>query len=83
MAKPAARLPDQTQPRIRVLVERSAPDPMRPRLSDEIELAFADVDRASAACYASAEDLAQRFRKNTARVEEVVRRVWPPEEEEE
>lgn len=80
MAKPAQALPDQTQPRIRALVERSTPDPRRPRLSVEHEEAFARVDRDSAACYASAEDLSHKLRRSAARTDEIVRRVWPPDE---
>lgn len=81
MSKPArVRLPDQTQPRIRALVERSAPDPERPRLNPEHEAAFEQVDRASAACYASAEDLSFRLRRAAERVDGVCR-VWPPDEE--
>lgn len=84
MAKPATRLPDKTQPRLQVLVERSSPDPERPRLSAEVERAFESVDRASAACYASAEDLAHKLYRAADRTVEVahrVCRVWPPDEE--
>jgi hypothetical protein len=81
MAKPRTRLPDQTQPRIRILVERSAPDPRRPYLSDELELAFERVDRESAACYASAEDLSHRLRRAADRAEAVVQ-IWPPPDDE-
>ncbi len=81
MAKPVIALPDETQRRLRVLVQRSSPNLERPRLAIEHELAFADADRASAACYASAEDLSHRLRQAAARTDEFVRRVWPPDEE--
>lgn len=43
------------------LVERSAPDPDRPRLSEEWERQLAAVDAKSAACYASMEDLSDQL----------------------
>jgi len=47
--------------RVMALVERSAPDPDRPRLSDEWERQLAEVDVKSAACYASMEDLSDQL----------------------
>lgn len=47
--------------RVMALVERSAPDPDRPRLSDEWERQLADIDAKSAACYASMEDLSDQL----------------------
>lgn len=51
-----SRLPDQTRPRIQLLVERSAPDPTRTRLPPEIEERLNRVERESAACYADMEN---------------------------
>lgn len=79
MAKPARRLPDDTQPRIRLLVEQSQPDPNRPRLDPEIERRFARVDAEAAACYASMEETT--FRLGRLAGEEDESRVWPPDED--
>lgn len=79
MAKPARRLPDDTQPRIRILVEQSQPDPDRPRLDPELERRFARVDAEAAACYASMEETT--FRLGRLAGEEDEGRVWPPDED--
>ncbi len=81
MARPAQTLPEETQPRIFLLVERSAPDPDRPRMESETERAFACVDRESAACYASCEDLSHQLRKSAARADEIACSAWPPDED--
>jgi hypothetical protein len=47
--------------RIMKLVERSAPNPDRPRLAHEWERQLAEVDVRSAACYASMEDLSDQL----------------------
>lgn len=47
--------------RTRQLVKRSAPNPYRPRLSDEEEIALAEIDRNAAACYAAIEDSTDRL----------------------
>lgn len=52
-------LPDPS--RIRAMAERSAPDLSRPRLSEEHERALADVERRTAACYASMEELSYQI----------------------
>lgn len=56
-------LSDQTQPRIRALVENSAPDPDRPRLSDEVERELEPTERQSAVCYADAENRTAKMRR--------------------
>ena len=43
------------------LVKRSRPDTSRPRMRDEFEDRFVEVDANSAACYAELEDLSDRF----------------------
>jgi hypothetical protein len=50
-------LSDDTNVRIRMLVENSAPNPDRPRLDEEREKKLAEIESRSAACYASMEDL--------------------------
>lgn len=61
MAKPTnGRLPQGPQ-RIVALVERSTPNPDRPRLSAELEAQLAELDRKSAACYALMEDISDRI----------------------
>ena len=52
----ASELPDETLPRIKILVERSAPDPDRPRLPEEVEHQLTEVESKSAACYADNEN---------------------------
>jgi hypothetical protein len=47
--------------RVIALVQRSAPDPTRPRLADEWETQLAEVEARSAGCYASMEDLSDRL----------------------
>ncbi len=79
MGKSEEPIPEDTAPRLRVIVERSAPDPDRPHLGEVIERRFADVDRISAGCYASAEDLAARFRKDAERLKDLALMVWPPD----
>jgi hypothetical protein len=54
-------LPASDAARVLALVERSAPDPERPRLGEEWEVMLADIDAKSAACYASMEDLSDRL----------------------
>lgn len=56
------RLPRDSVAHVRVIAERSAPDPNRPRLADEHERRLEDVERRSAACYAEAEELAHQMR---------------------
>jgi hypothetical protein len=55
-------LPEDTQSRIPLLVERSAPDHDRPHLSIAAEARLADVERRTAACYAALEDASARLR---------------------
>lgn len=51
------RLPEDTQGRLRLHVEHSSPNPDRPRLPDQVERLLAEVERRTAACYASMEEL--------------------------
>lgn len=60
---PTISLADETQPRIKVLIERSAPDPDRPRLSETVERALAEVETKSAAAYADNENRVARQRR--------------------
>ena len=55
--------------RLLKLVERSAPDPKRPRLPAEYEEQLAVVDAKSAAAYASMEDLSDRCVRLAKRIE--------------
>jgi hypothetical protein len=54
---------------LKVITERSMPDPQRPRLSDEIEAQLESVETQTAACYADSEDLAYQIRKARESVE--------------
>jgi hypothetical protein len=65
----ARNLPDETQPRIRILVEQSAPDPNKPKIPEEIESAFEPVERMSAACYASMEERTFQLQKLANEIE--------------
>jgi hypothetical protein len=47
--------------RVIALVERSAPNPDRPRLPEEWERQLVEIDAKSAACYASMEDLSDQL----------------------
>ena len=47
---------------VTTLVERSAPDPHRPRCAPDREARLAHIEQASAACYAQSEFLATRMR---------------------
>lgn len=44
--------------RLTDLVEKSMPNPHRPRLPDDLEARLLDIDRKSAACYAQLEAVA-------------------------
>jgi hypothetical protein len=54
---------DDTNYRIKTLVEHSAPSRTRPRLNDERELALEEVERVTAGCYAQMEDMKERVRR--------------------
>lgn len=56
-------VPDQTQPRIRAIVMRSAPSIDRPRLPEEIERSLDPLERRTASCYADAENRTANLRK--------------------
>lgn len=60
-------LPDQTIPRIRALVENSAPNLNNPtRLPEEDERKLSEVEQRSAACYADIEERTYRMRRFAA-----------------
>lgn len=63
MAPPAHALPRRTIPRLAAIVERSRPNPDRPRLSKEIEDKLEPVEARTAACFAGMEELAYRYRQ--------------------
>ena len=56
------RLPVDPVARVRMIAERSVPDPDRPRLSEENERKLEDVERRSAVCYAESEELTHQLR---------------------
>ena len=58
---PVRLLPDETLPRIKMLVENSAPNPNRPRLPEEAEQRLAEVERKTAKTYAEAEETTHRI----------------------
>lgn len=55
-----ATLPDDTLPRLKILVENSGPDPDKPPLRPEVENALQESDRVAAGCYAEMEELSYR-----------------------
>lgn len=63
MSRSAAALPEDTLPRIRAIVEKSAPDPERPQLAPDREASLTEIERKSAGCYASMEDASAQLRK--------------------
>ena len=71
-------LPDQTQPRLRVLVENSAPNPNRPRLDEDTEKHLDPVERRSASCYADMENRTARLRKLARDISTTRREKLPP-----
>ncbi len=60
---PVRLMPDETLSRIKLLVENSAPNPARPRLSDESEAALAAVEEKSAKTYAEVEETTHQLFK--------------------
>jgi hypothetical protein len=77
MSKPRpaiSTLPDTTQARIPLLVERSAPDADRPRQSAEIERRLEAIDRRHAACYAALEDAAARYADFATKISECTKK---------
>ncbi len=72
-----ARLPKRTIPRIAAIVERSLPNPDRPRLPDEnMERRLEPTERKTAICYAGLDSLIEE----TWRVVEELRRENAVEE---
>jgi hypothetical protein len=63
MARPSEQYPTDMSSRVAVIADRSRPDPDRPRLSEEMERRLEPTERASAACYAEAEELAYQIRR--------------------
>lgn len=62
--------PDETLTRIKLLVENSAPNPDRPRLSDEVEHRLAKVEADTAKTYAEAEEQTHRVFKLAEQISE-------------
>lgn len=60
---PVRMLADETLPRIKMLVENSASNPDRPRLSEEAEQRLAEVEAKSAQTYAEVEETTHRIFK--------------------
>lgn len=58
-----ARVSDDTLPRLKAIVENSAPDPNKPMLPPHIEDSLAETDRAQASCYAGLEEVTYRTYK--------------------
>lgn len=61
-------LPDQTQPRILALVERSSPNIDKPPLPPGVERNFDATERKTAACYADIEETTFRLRRIAKRL---------------
>lgn len=61
-------LPGDTQSRIPLLVERSAPDHDRPHLRAEVEARMDDVERRTAACYAALENASASYNDITHKI---------------
>lgn len=51
------RLPSKTLPRIVALVQRSQPSTERPRMAEDVEARLDHIERDTAACYASMEEV--------------------------
>lgn len=64
-----ARLPTDAITRLGALVERSAPDPARPRLPEDQERALDEVERKSARCYSEAEELTYQLGRLAAQID--------------
>jgi len=60
---------EDTDKLVALLVERSAPDPTRPKLSPEREERLAGVEQKSAACYAQTELLTLKIQQLAASIE--------------
>ncbi len=63
-----AALPANAGDRAEVLKERSRPDPAKPRLSRDAEALQKEVDRRSAECYESLEELTYRLHRVAKRI---------------
>jgi hypothetical protein len=63
MTRSLARLPTNPAARVRLIVDRSQPDPDRPRLSEELEKRLEPIERTTAQCYAEAEELTYQIRR--------------------
>lgn len=61
--KTPVNLPDETIPRMRMLIENSAPDPERPRLPEEAEQRLANTEVRNAQAYAEIEETNYRLNK--------------------
>ena len=61
MGRKPGSLPNNSRLRLVAITERSAPDPKRPRMEDDVERRLLRIEAESAACYADIEDAAARF----------------------
>lgn len=75
MSQSVKKMPDNTEPRIRFLVEKSAPSTSRPRLSEEREKRLNATERKSAACYASMENSSAELSKLAEALEQAAKKV--------
>jgi hypothetical protein len=69
--------------RIRALVERSHPNPERPKLRPELEEQLHELDRRSASCYAELELLSEQFSDLACEMDDDDEAAIPAEIEEE
>ncbi len=60
---------DRTMPRLKAIVERSAPNPNRPKLSEEAEQQLDAIERKTAATYAEMEEMTFRVLKLAKKIE--------------
>lgn len=64
MARPLyTHLPEETQPRLKVIVERSLPSGNKPPLPGDLDKKFAPLENKTAACYAVMEENTAQLRK--------------------
>lgn len=74
MARPRrAALPDDTQPRIKAIVERSLPNADKPELPGDAEKRFAPVEHKTAACYAGMEENTVQLRRISSDINELLK----------
>lgn len=76
-----ARKRRSTQARILALVDNSAPNPDRPRLSNAREKKLAPIDRARARIYARCEAITEQLDRLAEEVGERLDRGWSSEDD--